>query len=71
MNTQSTLWAQNNRALDDIKSQLTLLTQTLSNQPKGQFPAQPRPNPIAQAKQVEGSSSASRNVEQEIGRAHV
>jgi len=46
-----------NRALEDMRSQLTKFTQTLSVREPGKFPSQPSPNPISQAHRAEGSSS--------------
>ncbi|XP_052177519.1 uncharacterized protein LOC127791578 [Diospyros lotus] len=37
---------QTNRALEDMRSQLTKLTQTLSVREPGKFPSQPSPNPV-------------------------
>ncbi|XP_052172242.1 uncharacterized protein LOC127788168 [Diospyros lotus] len=48
---------QTNRALEDMRSQLTKLTQTLSVREPGKFPSQPSPNPVGQAHRAEGSSS--------------
>ena len=49
--------AQVNRAVKDIRSQLTKLTQTLSVRELEKFPSQPSLNPIGQAHKVEASSS--------------
>eukprot|EP00258_Populus_trichocarpa_P041564 XP_024457583.1 uncharacterized protein LOC112327610 [Populus trichocarpa] len=55
---------QTNRTLDDIRSQLTKLTQSLSIQEKGKIPAQPMPNPRGQVHMSESSSSEPSNHEQ-------
>jgi hypothetical protein len=55
---------QTNRTLDDIQSQLTKLTQSLSIQEKGKIPAQPMPNPRGQVHMSESSSSEPSNHEQ-------
>lgn len=52
------------KTLDDIKSQLTLLTQALTLNEKGKFPAQPQPNPTRQVSNVENATSTSGNHEQ-------
>ncbi|KAJ6359541.1 hypothetical protein OIU76_001132 [Salix suchowensis] len=55
---------QTNRTLDDIRSQLTKLTQSLSIQEKGKIPAQPMPNPRGQMHISESSPSEPSNHEQ-------
>ncbi|XP_073261963.1 uncharacterized protein [Populus alba] len=55
---------QTNRTLDDIRSQLTKLTQSLSTQEKGKIPAQPMPNPRGQVHMSESSLSEPSNHEQ-------
>jgi len=55
---------QTNRTLDDIRSQLTKLTQSLSIQEKGKIPAQPMPNPRGQVHMSESSPSEPSNHEQ-------
>ncbi|XP_034888401.1 uncharacterized protein [Populus alba] len=55
---------QTNRTLDDIRSQLTKLTQSLSIQEKGKIPAQPMPNPRGQVHMSESSLSEPSNHEQ-------
>nr|XP_034903990.1 uncharacterized protein LOC118041005 [Populus alba] len=55
---------QTNRTLDDIRSQLTKLTQSLSIQEKGKIPAQPMPNPRGQVHMSESSLSEPLNHEQ-------
>ena len=46
------------KSLDDIKSQLTLLTQALTLTEKGKFPAQAQPNPSRQVHSAEASSQS-------------
>ena len=55
---------QTNRAMEDIRIQLTKLTQTLSVREPRRFPSQPNPNPLGQTHQVEASSSENKSHEQ-------
>lgn len=48
---------QPNIVMEDIRSQLTKLTQNLSIREPGRFPSQPNPNPIKQTNQVEATSN--------------
>ena len=50
--------------MEDIRSQLTKLTQTLSVREPERFPSQPNPNPIRQTNQVEASNSETNTHEQ-------
>ena len=52
------------KTLDDIKSQLTLLTQALTFTEKGKLPAQPQPNPSRQVHATETSNQSSSNHDQ-------
>ncbi|GFS40466.1 hypothetical protein Acr_00g0068730 [Actinidia rufa] len=52
------------KTLDDIKSQLTLLTQALTLTEKGKLPAQPQPNPSRHVHSVEISNQPSSGHEQ-------
>ena len=57
---------QTNRAMEDLRSQLTKLTQTLSVREPGKFPSQPNPNPAGQAHRVETSTSQSHEQVQSV-----
>lgn len=59
MQGQATINNQNSHAINEMRSTLTNLTTTLSIQKKGKFPAQPKPNPQAQAQQVQAASDCS------------
>jgi len=50
---------QTNRAMEDLRSQLTKLTQTLSVKEPGKFPLQPNLNLAGQAHRAEASTSQS------------
>ena len=52
--------------MEDLRSQLTKLTQTLSVREPGKFPSQPYPNPAGQAHRVEASTSQSHKQVQSI-----
>ncbi|GFS44395.1 hypothetical protein Acr_00g0090080 [Actinidia rufa] len=52
------------KTLDDIKSQLTLLTQALTLAEKGKLPAQPQPNPSRHVHSTEISNQPSSSHEQ-------
>ncbi|GFY92961.1 hypothetical protein Acr_08g0013570 [Actinidia rufa] len=52
------------KTLDDIKSQLTLLTQALTLTEKGKLPAQPQPNPSRHVHSAEISNQPSSGHEQ-------
>ncbi|GFY95552.1 hypothetical protein Acr_10g0009370 [Actinidia rufa] len=52
------------KTLDDIKSQLTLLTQALTLTEKGKLPAQPQPNPSRHVHSAEISNQPSSSHEQ-------
>lgn len=52
------------KTLDDIKSQLTLLTQALTLTKKGKFLEQPQPNPSRQVHSTETSNQPSSGHEQ-------
>ncbi|GFY92946.1 hypothetical protein Acr_08g0013420 [Actinidia rufa] len=56
--------SQVDKTLDDIKSQLTLLTQALTLTEKGKLPAQPQPNPSRHVHSAEISNQPSSGHEQ-------
>jgi len=50
--------------MEDMRSQLTKLTQTLSVREPKRFPSQTNPNPVRQANKVESSSGENNTHEQ-------
>ena len=61
--TQASENARVNRSLEDMNGRITLFTQSMSTHDKGQFPAQPQPNPTRQVNMIQSLESNHEHVE--------